>query len=229
MIVFFCSVLCKMWISICGRLLWMWNNRAMCLFILSFIYLFVPLFAQVIVRAYKVHVFKNKKRHMQVQWKTNGLTFFFLRGGGSRGGGGLLLFFVVVVVFVYLFVVFFVVFWGCFLLFFFCFVLFCCCFLFVCLFFFYCKDHAYSNILKISSPKTENFPIKTCFVFFCFVFFHISAQNIDCGYSLEPPRRGGSNEYPQSMFLSRNKNNNVYPCKPQFYYKKVGFNGVKII
>ena len=23
-------------------------------------------------------------------------------------------------------------------------------------------------------------------------------------YSLEPPRRGGSNEYPQSMFLSRN-------------------------
>ena len=25
--------------------------------------------------------------------------------------------------------------------------------------------------------------------------FHISAQNIDCGYSLEPPRRGGSNEY----------------------------------
>ena len=31
-------------------------------------------------------------------------------------------------------------------------------------------------------------------------FFLISAQNIDCGYSLEPPRRGGSNEYPQSMF-----------------------------
>ena len=23
---------------------------------------------------------------------------------------------------------------------------------------------------------------------------------MDCGYSLEPPRRGGSNEYPQSMF-----------------------------
>ena len=23
---------------------------------------------------------------------------------------------------------------------------------------------------------------------------------IDCGYSLEPPRRGGSNECPQSMF-----------------------------
>ena len=52
-----------------------------------------------------------------------------------------------------------------------------------------------------------------------FWHFHISAQNIYCGYSLEPPRRGGSNEYPQSMFLSRNKKNNVYPCKPEFYYE----------
>ena len=60
-------------------------------------------------------------------------------------------------------------------------------------------------------------------------FFHISAQNMDCGYSLEPPRRGGSNEYPQSMFLSRNKKNNVYPCKPQIYCIKVGCKGVKII
>ena len=33
--------------------------------------------------------------------------------------------------------------------------------------------------------------------------FHISAQNIDCGYSLELPRRGGSNKYPQSMFLAK--------------------------
>ena len=33
--------------------------------------------------------------------------------------------------------------------------------------------------------------------------FHISAQNIDCGYSLELPQQGSSNEYPQSMFLSR--------------------------
>ena len=61
------------------------------------------------------------------------------------------------------------------------------------------------------------------------IFFPISAQNIDCGYSLEPPPRGGSNEYPQSMFLSTNKKNNVYPCKPQFYHIKVGFKGVKII
>ena len=76
---------------------------------------------------------------------------------------------------------------------------------------------------KFYHPKNESFQMKNS------KFFPISAQNIDCGYSLEPPWRGGSNEYPQSMFLSRNKKNNVYPCKPQFYYIKVGFKGVKII
>ena len=36
-----------------------------------------------------------------------------------------------------------------------------------------------------------------------YIIFLIFAQNIDCGYSLEPPRRGGSNEYLQSMFLTK--------------------------
>ena len=58
--------------------------------------------------------------------------------------------------------------------------------------------------------------------------FHISAQNTDCGYSLELHWRGDSNEYQQSMFLGRNKKINVYPCKPQFYCIKVGFKGVKL-
>ena len=49
-------------------------------------------------------------------------------------------------------------------------------------------------------------------------FFHISAQNI-VWFSLGPPRGGGSNKYPQSMFLSINKKNNVYPCKPVLLYK----------
>ena len=49
------------------------------------------------------------------------------------------------------------------------------------------------------------------------VSFHISAQNIDCGYLLELPQQGGSIEYPQLMFLSRNNKIYVYPCKPQFY------------
>ena len=47
--------------------------------------------------------------------------------------------------------------------------------------------------------------------------FHISAQYTDCGYSLEPPRRGGSNEYPQSIFLSKNKKKIMYtPVNPSF-------------
>ena len=33
-----------------------------------------------------------------------------------------------------------------------------------------------------------------------YIIFLISAQNIDCGYSLAPPHWGGSNEYPQSTF-----------------------------
>ena len=30
------------------------------------------------------------------------------------------------------------------------------------------------------------------------------------------------------MFSSKNKKNDVYPCKPQFYCIKVGFKGVKL-
>ena len=51
--------------------------------------------------------------------------------------------------------------------------------------------------------------------------FHISAQNIDCGYSLEPPRRvlsrrGGSNEYPQSMFWAEIWKIMYTPVNPSF-------------
>ena len=57
------------------------------------------------------------------------------------------------------------------------------------------------------------------------IFFIFFLKNIDCGYLLEPPRRGGSNEHPTIYVWNRNKKNNVYPCKPQFYYIKVGFKG----
>ena len=32
------------------------------------------------------------------------------------------------------------------------------------------------------------------------IFFLFLLKNTDSGYLLEPPRQGGSNEYPQSMF-----------------------------
>ena len=61
------------------------------------------------------------------------------------------------------------------------------------------------------------------------VFFLIFAQNINCGYTLEPPRRGGSNEYPQSMFWSKNKKKMYSPANPSFFYIKVRIKGVYIL
>ena len=73
--------------------------------------------------------------------------------------------------------------------------------------------------MKILPPKHENFQIRKKSD-----IFHISPQNIDCVLD-EAVLTSTS----QSIFLSRNKKNNVYPCKPQFYYTKVGFKGVKTI
>ena len=67
-------------------------------------------------------------------------------------------------------------------------------------------------ILNILQPKKENFQIKKS------DNFHISTQNVDCGYSLE---------YPQSLFLGRKKKNNVHSCKPSFTYK-CGLRGSKL-
>ena len=60
------------------------------------------------------------------------------------------------------------------------------------------------------TTKNENFQVKKSDI------IHISAQNIDCGYSLEPPRRGGSNEYPQSMFWAEIRKIMYTPVNPSF-------------
>ena len=102
-------------------------------------------------------------------------------------------------------------------------------FLFFFFFFFFLRKqafifHHYENTpiqiyRKFHLTKTENFQIIISDI------FHMSAQNIDCGYSLEPPLRGGSNEYPQSMFWAEIRKIMYTPCKPHFYYIKVGFKG----
>ena len=86
------------------------------------------------------------------------------------------------------------------------------------------RKHAYSNTLKTLPPKNENFQIKNSDIFLYFCSKHRLWVLVRTAV-----QRGGSNEYPQSMYLSRNKKNNVYPFKPQFNYMKVGFKGVKII
>ena len=72
------------------------------------------------------------------------------------------------------------------------------------------------------TSKNWNFLIKTADI------FHISAQNIDCGYSLEPLSKVVLTSI-HNLCFEQKKENNVYPCKPHFYYIKVGFKGVKII
>ena len=59
---------------------------------------------------------------------------------------------------------------------------------------------------KFYNQKKENFQIKNSNI------FYISAQNIDC-------RRGGSNEYPQSMFWAEIKKITYTPVKPVLLYK----------
>ena len=46
--------------------------------------------------------------------------------------------------------------------------------------------------IYISAVKNENFNGKND-------IFNVFAQNIDCGYTLEPPQQGRCNENPQSM------------------------------
>ena len=86
------------------------------------------------------------------------------------------------------------------------------------------SGHVISNFIinhyflhwRYSSTKQQKITTKTCLYNFdplkphfyivklgftgVYIFFLFLLKNIDCGYSLEPPRRGGSNEYPQSMF-----------------------------
>ena len=48
------------------------------------------------------------------------------------------------------------------------------------------------------------------------IFSIFFAQNKDCGYMLEPPRRSGSNEYEQFMFWSKSEKNRYTPAYPSF-------------
>ena len=56
--------------------------------------------------------------------------------------------------------------------------------------------------------------------------FNICAQNIDCVYTLEPSRRGGSNEYPQSMFWNKTKKIGIPLLTPVLLYKNGVYWGI---
>ena len=66
-----------------------------------------------------------------------------------------------------------------------------------------------------SAVKIEN----TCSIIKTYII-NIIAQIVDHGYTLKPPRLGGSTIYVLDQ--------RVKPCIPQFYCIKVGFNGYSL-
>ena len=110
--------------------------------------------------------------------------------------------------------------------------------------------HVYHNNIQRSSSlyeaaigrkpvHYENTPMQKSDFFFTWKYrwksYDISpifAHNIGCGYMLEPPRepprRGGSNEYPQSMFRTKNKKKKSYTPAYHSLLIKVGLKGVFI-
>ena len=59
------------------------------------------------------------------------------------------------------------------------------------------RKHTY---IILTPLKPHFYMVKLGFTGLYIIFLILLKKNIGCGYSLEPPRRGGSNEYPQSMF-----------------------------
>ena len=56
-----------------------------------------------------------------------------------------------------------------------------------------------TRLYKFDPLESIFYIVKLGFTGVYFIFL-ILLKNIDCGFSLEPPRRDGSNEYQQSMF-----------------------------
>ena len=76
------------------------------------------------------------------------------------------------------------------------------------------RKHAYI----ILTPLKPHFYIVKLGFTGVYIIFLISVKNIDCGYSLEPPRRGGSNEYTQSVFWAE-----IWKISKFFYLKIFSF------
>ena len=77
----------------------------------------------------------------------------------------------------------------------------------------------YSAIFK--NCKNDDFYMN---IFDIFLFF---AQNIDCGYMSEGGAEAVLKSTHNQCFRAKIRKSE-YPCKPQFYYIKVGWKGVFI-
>ena len=60
-----------------------------------------------------------------------------------------------------------------------------------------------TGLYKFDPLKPHFYTVELGFTGYTLIFLFL-LKNIDCGYSLKPPRRGNSNKYPQSMGLRLN-------------------------
>ena len=74
-------------------------------------------------------------------------------------------------------------------------------------------------LYNIDPLKPHFYIVKLEFTLVYIIFLISAPKHIDCGYSVEPPRRGASNEYPQSMFEQ------IYEKTSVFYLKFSVFGG----
>ena len=68
---------------------------------------------------------------------------------------------------------------------------------------FFLQTHRENMSIQYIPPYTPLLYSKTGVCRGIPIFLKFLIQNIDCGYSLEPPRRGCFNVYPQSMFWAK--------------------------
>ena len=71
------------------------------------------------------------------------------------------------------------------------------------------KDRVVELLNFITCPRTSKWSESTCsakiYLPENLYFFLFPEENICCGYSLEAPHRGASNEYPQHVFFEKKK------------------------
>ena len=76
------------------------------------------------------------------------------------------------------------------------------------------RRRAYTIYRDFLNSKNENFQPFSAKKKMFFCFFFICAQNIECGYTIEPPDLGGPNHYP--CFGSKIRKKMCTPLNPSF-------------
>ena len=82
------------------------------------------------------------------------------------------------------------------------------------------------NYENLPMQYTKNCLVVEIFHWKCFHIFLISAHNIDCGYTLEPHRQGGSNENHNLCFGAKIRKIGIPLHTPVLLYKSWVYGGI---